>query len=107
MGNPSRPPRCLGFLRSDFPARKKNANPAWELRILTQALPIIGGTIEEAKHLPLATIYAAQHVHLVQMGHEVNFPAVIEARKEMTAKWMAGMLKKSKSGPIKGMLNLD
>ena len=63
--------------------------------------------MEQAKHLPLATIYAAQHVHLVQLGHEVNFPAVIEARKEMTSKWMAVMLQKSKSGPVKGLLNLD
>ena len=63
--------------------------------------------MDQAKDMPLAAIYAAQHIHLMQMGHEVNFPAVIAARKELTAKWMAGMLSTAKAQPIEGILNLD
>ena len=57
--------------------------------------------------MPLGLIYAAQHTSLIQMGHEVNYPAVLSARRELTTKWLAGMLSVAKAQPMEGVLNLD
>ena len=63
--------------------------------------------MEQAKDLPLSRIYAAQHTYLIQLGHEVNYPAVLAARKELNAKWMTAMLSKSAAAPVSGILSLD
>ena len=57
--------------------------------------------------MPLAMIYAAQHTALVQMGHEVNFPCVISARKELNAKWISAMIKQAETAKVSGVLDLD
>ncbi len=62
---------------------------------------------EIREEISLARVYAAFHTAQVQMGHEVQYPAVIVARREMATQWMQETLSAAKTAPIEGVLNLD
>ena len=70
--------------------------------------PISGGTEKEIREeMPLARAYAHYHLHLVQLGHDVQWPAVIAARRTLSATWMRDMIKTATEAPIAGVCSLD
>jgi hypothetical protein len=44
---------------------------------------------------------------MMQMGHEMNYPAVIRARAKLQIKWMQDTIKTAADAPIQGVVNLD
>ncbi len=62
---------------------------------------------EEVRHLPSARVYAAHHVNLVRLGHTVQYPAVLKARRMMEDRYMERTLESAKAAKIEGVLNLD
>ena len=70
--------------------------------------PISGGASQEIREeMPLARAYANYHIALIQLGHDVQWPAVIAARRTLSATWMQNMIKTATSAPITGVCRLD
>ena len=70
--------------------------------------PISGGTSQEIREeMPLARAYAHFHIHLIQLGHDVQWPAVIAGRRRLSTTWMQDMIKTAKAAPITGVCRLD
>ena len=71
-------------------------------------LPISGGTEKEIREeMPLARAYANFHLALAQLGHDVQWPAVISARRKLSSTWMQDMIKTATEAPISGVCLLD
>ena len=62
---------------------------------------------ETVRHLPSARVYAAHHINLIRLGHAVQYPRVLAARRMMEDKAMATMLESAKEAKLDGILNLD
>ncbi len=70
--------------------------------------PISGGTSQEIREeMPLARAYAHYHIALIQLGHDVQWPGVIAARRKFSAQWMQEMIQTATSAPITGVCRLD
>ena len=57
--------------------------------------------------MPLARAYANFHLALAQLGHDVQWPAVISARRKLSATWMQDMIKTATEAPMTGVCLLD
>jgi hypothetical protein len=76
--------------------------------MVSAILPISGGTEKEIREeMPLARAYAHFHLSLTKLGHDVQWPAVISARRSLSATWMQDMIKTATETPMTGVCHLD
>lgn len=67
-----------------------------------------GGTEREIREeMPLARVYAHFHLALTKLGHDVQWPAVISARRRLSSTWMQDMIKSATEAPMTGVCLLD
>ena len=77
------------------------------MRLLAAVLPVLGGTAAEIReNVPLARVYAAYHLAMVQLGHDVQWPGIVQARRNQQQALMAE-LKQSATAPMSGALGID
>lgn len=62
---------------------------------------------ETVRNMPSARVYAAHHVNLMRLGHTVNYPRVIAARRMIERRQMGVLIDSTKGAKLNGILDLD
>lgn len=75
--------------------------------LVSSACQVLNMPFEVARHLPSARIYAAHHINLNRLGHAVQYPVVMAARRMLDNRSTAELIQSAKTAPMEGVLNLD